>query len=71
MKIQESKIVALLSDFSQNDPKKYRREIKSNYIANNLFYAKSVEITLTKEAGVDIGVTFDESNFRSGNWHRY
>jgi hypothetical protein len=55
-------ILHKLSEFSQNQPKKYRRKIKHNYIAKALFYADSVEISLKKEADVDIEVGFEIEN---------
>jgi hypothetical protein len=52
-------IMHALSEFSQKKSKTYRKEIKSNYITKALFYAESIEIILEKNAGVDIGISFD------------
>ncbi len=52
-------IMRALSEFSQKKSKAYRRDIKSNFITKSLFYADSVEIYLEKNAGVDIGISFD------------
>lgn len=55
-------ILRKLSEFSQDNSKKYRRTIKRNYIAKALFYASNVEIFLKKEAGVDIEIQFAVDN---------
>ena len=55
-------IMRRLSEFSQDNSKKYRRKIKRNYIAKALFYAGSVEIYLKKETGVNIEVEFAVDN---------
>jgi hypothetical protein len=55
-------IMRRLSEFSQDHSRAYRRKIKRNYIAKALFYAESVEISLKKEAGVDIEVGFTVEN---------
>ncbi|GAB3420037.1 hypothetical protein [Niabella aquatica] len=52
-------IIRKLSEFAQKKSKAYRKNIKFNYLAQSLFYAESVEIYLEKEAGVDLGVSFD------------
>jgi hypothetical protein len=52
-------IMKALSEFAQNNPKDYRQNIKRNYLAKALFYADTVEISMEKGAGVDIGVSFD------------
>lgn len=49
----------LLSQFAANSSQKYRQAIKSNYLANALFYAQKVEIVIKKTADVDAGVSFD------------
>jgi hypothetical protein len=52
-------ILKALSIYSQSKSKNYRKNVKFNFLSRSLFYAESVEIELEKEAGVDIGISFD------------
>ncbi|GAA4151547.1 hypothetical protein GCM10022217_05500 [Chryseobacterium ginsenosidimutans] len=51
-------ILRSYSEFTQDQSKSYRKNIKFNYLSASLFYAESVEINLEKEAGVDLDVNF-------------
>jgi hypothetical protein len=57
-------IMAKLSEFAQSQTKAYRKKIKNNYLTKALFYAESVEISLKKDAAVDIGVGFAVENIK-------
>jgi len=46
------------SEFTQNESKSYRKNIKFNFLSTSLFYAESVEIYLEKESGVNLDVSF-------------
>lgn len=46
------------SEFTQNNSKTYRKNIKFNYLSTSLFYAESVEIYLEKESGVELDISF-------------
>ncbi|AFL81124.1 hypothetical protein Aeqsu_1640 [Aequorivita sublithincola DSM 14238] len=48
-----------LSAFSEKESRLYKKHIKSNYLTQSLFYAESVEVSLEKESGVDVGISFD------------
>lgn len=50
------------SEFTQNESKSYRKNIKFNYLSASLFYAESVEIYLEKESGVHLDVSFQTQN---------
>ena len=51
-------ILRSYSEFTQDQSKSYRRNIKFNYLSASLFYADSVEIYLEKESGAVIDVSF-------------
>jgi hypothetical protein len=51
-------ILRSYSEFTQDQSKSYRKNIKFNYLSASLFYAESVEINLEKESGVDLDVSF-------------
>jgi hypothetical protein len=51
-------ILRSYSEFTQDQSKSYRKNIKFNYLSASLFYAESVEINLEKESGVDLAVSF-------------
>jgi hypothetical protein len=51
-------ILRSYSEFTQDQSKSYRKNIKFNYLSVSLFYAESVEINLEKESGVDLDVSF-------------
>lgn len=51
-------ILRSYSEFTQDQSKSYRKNIKFNYLSASLFYAESVEINLEKESGVDLEVSF-------------
>jgi hypothetical protein len=55
-------IMNMLSEYAKTHSKDYRRILKSNYITKALFYADSVEISMTKEANVEIKVDFAIEN---------
>lgn len=51
-------ILKSYSEFTQNESKAYRKNIKFNFLSTSLFYAESVEINLEKDSGVDLDVSF-------------
>ena len=51
-------ILKSYSEFTQNESKAYRKNIKFNYLSTSLFYAESVEINLEKESGMSLDVSF-------------
>ncbi|WP_415328605.1 hypothetical protein [Chryseobacterium sp. MMS23-Vi53] len=51
-------ILKSYSEFTQNESKSYRKNIKFNFLSTSLFYAESVEINLEKESGVNLDVSF-------------
>ncbi|WP_394666594.1 hypothetical protein [uncultured Chryseobacterium sp.] len=51
-------ILRKYSEFTQNESRSYRKNIKFNYLSTSLFYAESVEINLEKDAGVNLDVSF-------------
>lgn len=53
------KIMQAASKFSEKKSKTFRKNIKFNFLSRALFYAKSVEIYLEKEAGSSIDLNFD------------
>ncbi|SEV95326.1 hypothetical protein SAMN05421841_0349 [Chryseobacterium wanjuense] len=55
-------ILRNFSEFTQNESKTYRKNIKFNFLSTSLFYAESVEINLEKESGVDLEVSFQTQN---------
>ncbi len=48
-----------LSKYAQGNSKGYRKNIKNDYVAEALFYAKSVELSLEKKAGQEVKLSFD------------
>ncbi|SHN02137.1 hypothetical protein SAMN05444360_12729 [Chryseobacterium carnipullorum] len=55
-------ILRSYSQFTQDQSKTYRKNIKFNYLSTSLFYAESVEIFLEKESGVGLDVSFQTTN---------
>lgn len=55
-------ILRSYSEFTQNESKSYRKNIKFNFLSTSLFYAESVEIYLEKESGVNLDVSFQTQN---------
>ncbi|AZA48859.1 hypothetical protein EG346_12035 [Chryseobacterium carnipullorum] len=55
-------ILRSYSQFTQDQSKPYRKNIKFNYLSTSLFYAESVEIFLEKESGVGLDVSFQTTN---------
>ncbi|MFC3159047.1 hypothetical protein SAMN05443633_12112 [Chryseobacterium arachidis] len=55
-------ILRSYSEFTQNESKSYRKNIKFNFLSTSLFYAESVEINLEKESGVNVDVNFQTQN---------
>jgi len=55
----KTNILRALSVFAETETKRYRNNIKLNYLVRALFYAESVEIHLEKEAGVGGELSFD------------
>lgn len=55
-------ILRSYSQFTQDQSKTYRKNIKFNYLSTSLFYAESVEIFLEKESGVGLDVSFQTNN---------
>lgn len=55
-------ILRNFSEFTQNESKTYRKNIKFNFLSTSLFYAESVEINLEKESGVDLELSFQTQN---------
>ncbi len=55
-------ILRNFSEFTQNESKTYRKNIKFNFLSTSLFYAESVEINLEKESGVNLDVSFQTQN---------
>lgn len=55
-------ILKSYSEFTQDQSKTYRKNIKFNYLSTSLFYAESVEIYLEKESGVGLDVSFQTQN---------
>ncbi|SDQ72684.1 hypothetical protein SAMN05421664_2346 [Chryseobacterium soldanellicola] len=51
-------ILRSYSEFTQEQSKTYRKNIKFNYLSTSLFFAESVEINLEKDAGVNLEVSF-------------
>ena len=51
-------ILRKYSEFTQDESRSYRKNIKFNFLSTSLFYAESVEINLEKEAGVNLEVSF-------------
>jgi hypothetical protein len=51
-------ILRSYSEFTQDQSKTYRKNIKFNYLSTSLFFAESVEINLEKDAGVNLEVSF-------------
>jgi hypothetical protein len=51
-------ILRKYSEFTQDQSKSYRKNIKFNYLSASLFYADSVEIYLEKESEVNLNVSF-------------
>ncbi|KFF03929.1 hypothetical protein [Chryseobacterium luteum] len=51
-------ILRSYSEFTQDQSRTYRKNIKFNYLSTSLFFAESVEINLEKDAGVNLDVTF-------------
>ncbi len=51
-------ILRSYSEFTQDQSRSYRKNIKFNYLSASLFYAESVEIYLEKESGLSIEVSF-------------
>ena len=51
-------ILRSYSEFTQDQSKTYRKNIKFNYLSTSLFFAESVEINLEKDAGVNLDVSF-------------
>lgn len=51
-------ILRKYSEFTQNESKSYRKNIKFNFLSTSLFYAESVEIYLEKESGVSLDISF-------------
>jgi hypothetical protein len=51
-------ILRKYSEFTQDQSKSYRKNIKFNYLSASLFYADSVEIYLEKESVVNLNVSF-------------
>ncbi|SIQ24194.1 hypothetical protein SAMN05880574_10885 [Chryseobacterium sp. RU37D] len=55
-------ILRSYSEFTQNESRTYRKNIKFNYLSTSLFFAKSVEIYLEKDSGVGIDISFQTEN---------
>ncbi|WP_449401123.1 hypothetical protein [Chryseobacterium wanjuense] len=55
-------ILRSFSEFTQNESKAYRKNIKFNFLSTSLFYAESVEINLEKDAEVNLDVSFQTQN---------
>ncbi|HBV16183.1 hypothetical protein [Chryseobacterium carnipullorum] len=55
-------ILRSYSQFTQDQSKTYRKNIKFNYLSTSLFYAESVEIFLEKESGVGLDISFQTTN---------
>lgn len=55
-------ILKSYSEFTQDQSKTYRKNIKFNYLSTSLFYAESVEIYLEKESSVGLDVSFQTQN---------
>ncbi|WP_027379791.1 hypothetical protein [Chryseobacterium daeguense] len=55
-------ILRKYSEFTQNESRTYRKNVKFNFLSTSLFYAESVEINLEKESGVDLDVVFQTQN---------
>lgn len=51
-------ILRSYSEFTQDQSRTYRKNIKFNYLSTSLFFAESVEINLEKDAGVNLDVSF-------------
>lgn len=55
-------ILKSYSEFTQDQSKTYRKNIKFNYLSTSLFYAESVEIYLEKESTVGLDINFQTQN---------
>ncbi|WP_312079017.1 hypothetical protein [Chryseobacterium sp.] len=55
-------ILRSFSEFTQDESKAYRKNVKFNFLSTSLFYAESVEINLEKESGVNLDVSFGTEN---------
>ncbi|SHK62629.1 hypothetical protein [Chryseobacterium polytrichastri] len=55
-------ILKSYSEFTQDQSKTYRKNIKFNYLSTSLFYAESVEIYLEKESTVGLDLNFQTQN---------
>lgn len=55
-------ILKSYSEFTQDQSKIYRKNIKFNYLSTSLFYAESVEIYLEKESTVGLDINFQTQN---------
>lgn len=55
-------ILKKFSVFTDTDSKRYRKNIKFNYLSTALFYADSVEIILEKESGTELDVHFSRED---------
>lgn len=55
-------ILKSYSEFTQEQSKTYRKNIKFNYLSTSLFYAESVEIYLEKESTVGLDINFQTQN---------
>ncbi|KQS93096.1 hypothetical protein [Chryseobacterium sp. Leaf394] len=55
-------ILKKYSQFTQDESKAYRKNVKFNFLSTALFYAESVEINLEKESGVHLDVSFSTQN---------
>lgn len=55
-------ILRKYSQFTQDESKAYRKNVKFNFLSTALFYAESVEINLEKNSGVKLDVSFSTQN---------